>query len=116
MAVTDITPPKLMLRLGECFRTIRCQQMPVEPDHERPSGLVVYRPKTCQHILASSTKKCSCDSDKFVSTGRHREVALAQSGLAGAERDEAGMQPHAGDLVQLQPSIILLVRLKLNCR
>ena len=91
MAVANIAAPEFSLRFGQCFGPADGQQVPVKSDHQPSSGLIVYRPQTCQHVLASGAEKCSRQPDKLISTRRFREVALPQAGLAGTERDQAGM-------------------------
>src|SRR5258706_4812088 len=84
------------------FRLAALLQMAVEAAHQLECGAVVDLPQAGQNRWASGKKEGACEPDKIVSRGNLCEISAAQSGIAGAQCNQLGVQSQAQDLVDLQ--------------
>src|SRR5579862_4373495 len=101
------------LRDGQRPRCGLLGQFAIKAAHQLGSGTVVHLPKGGDHVGRASGQKSPCQTNEFVTRGNFGKIPAAQGSFAGAEGYELRSQMKAENLVYLEPSVILRIRLQL---
>lgn len=104
------------LRQGQRGSFVALAEVATKALHEFGGGLVIDFPEAGEHGGRAGKEECSRQADEIFPCWHVGEVAAAQRGVAGAERDQGGAQTQAQDLVNLKPAVVRPVRLQIDAR